>query len=357
MAHKNILVAVLDWGLGHAARTIPIIRKLQERKLHVIIASSGYALQMLRLEFPQNIIIELPAYNPIYHHHTSMSWNMAIQTPHFLKTIYEEHQLLKKIVGQYRIAAVISDNRYGLFHQQIPSVLITHQLYIQTPVYLSWLKPVLRQINFQFINRFNYCWIPDSNQHENLSGMLTREKKLPAHARFIGWLSRFKKIELPLQYDLMLLLSGPEPQRSILEKKLLKQSQQLSISTLLVRGVFNKPVLNGAPHITIKNFLSGTELENALNQSGIVVARSGYSTAMDLIHTGNKGIFIPTPGQTEQEYLAGYWKMKKWFYAEAQSDFDLKRALSYAESFFPKINIQNHTQLFDKALDELIENI
>jgi uncharacterized protein (TIGR00661 family) len=355
--HKKILVAVLDWGLGHAARMIPLIRKLQEKNFHILIGSSGSALQMLRLEFPDSESIELPAYKPVYHEHLNMTWSMALQTPRFLKVIYEEHHALKKIVRRHKVDGIISDNRYGMFHRNIPCVLITHQLFIQAPAHLFFLKPVLKKINFQFVNRFNHCWIPDTDAAENLSGALSRESKLPPHARFIGLLSRFEKKEMAKQYDLMLLLSGPEPQRSVLEKKLLKQLQHFSLNTLLVRGVFEKTVPDIAPHITVKNFLSGSELENALNSSDIIIARSGYSTAMDLIQTDSKGIFIPTPGQTEQEYLAGYWKTKKWFYSESQHDFDLQRALNNSKDYYPRLKNLHSEQLLEESLNSFLNTL
>jgi len=353
--HKTILVAALDWGLGHAARLTPVIKLLQLEGCRVILASAGNALKFLKQEFPENEFVALPAYEPVYHQHIGMGVSMALQTPKFLKAIYTEHELLKKLVKQYKFDGIISDNRYGMFHQNVPCVLMTHQVFIQTHSSQAFLKPLLKKINFGFINQFDFCWIPDAEGAESLSGDLSHGD-IPKQCRYIGLLSRFEKKKLPKQYDVLILLSGPEPQRTVLEQKIIGRLETVrDKKILLVRGVMDEGATEIPAYVTVKNFLSGTELEDALNSSDMVIARSGYSTAMDVIKTERKGVFIPTPGQTEQEYLAAYWEKNNWFYAESQKDFDLTRSLREATNYCAPINIYDDNDLLNKAVREFLD--
>lgn len=354
----KILYAVLDWGLGHAARSVPIIERLQQKGVEVLIASSGGAMQLLRLEFPASVFIELPPYAPIYPENIGMALSMVQQAPRFLQTICKEHKALEKIVKDYSPDGIISDNRYGMYHEAIPSVFMTHQLFIQTPAWLGFLSPLLKWITFQFVRRFTYCWVPDyQDSEQSLSGALSHGDILPANTRFIGWVSRFRQILMPLKYDLLLLLSGPEPQRSVLEKKLVKQLQALTnMKILMIRGVTEHRTFYAPASVVIKDFLAGVALEKAINSSARIISRSGYSTAMDILFTHRPAIFIPTPGQTEQEYLALYWKEKKWFYSESQHRFDLLAAMQQTDGFSPPYHLAlRDNNLLEDAIDEFLD--
>lgn len=339
---KKILVAALDWGLGHATRLIPIIQELKKHPVDLIFASSGNALKYWKNELPNETFIELPAYNPQYHLYGNMSFSMALQTPKFLKTIYSENDLLKKIVKQYNIDGIISDNRYGLFHQKIPSVIITHQLFIQTPSVLGFIKPVIKKINFQFIKQFTFCWVPDNESEHNVSGELSHSKIINKQIKFIGTLSRLEKKELPIQYDILILLSGPEPQRSILEQILLKVFQHSNKKIAFVCGASEKPTpQHSNNNITFFNVANTKLLNQLLNETTMVIARSGYSTIMDLLKLNKPAILIPTPGQTEQEYLADYLEEKKLFKKILQKEI-LKINLEAIEPIKYKWNAENN---------------
>lgn len=356
MTRKNILVAALDWGLGHATRLIPVINTLKAQQCHVVLAASGSALTYWQIAFPNEKIIVLPAYNPVYS--SNMNFSMMLQTPKFLKTIYAENVALKKIVKQYHIQGIISDNRYGLYHAEIPSVLITHQLFIQTPKPLSFLKPLLKHLNFSFINKFNYCWIPDVETDGNLSGALSHGENIPAHCRYIGLLSRLEKKPSPIEYDLLVLLSGPEPQRSILEKKIWQQLQNLLLKTAFVRGTQTAFSAKEIPtQIDVINMANTVVLNTLINQSAVVIARSGYSTVMDLVATQKPAVLIPTPKQTEQEYLASYLQEKQWFVSATQNEFSLKDLIPKAMDLQPNIVALQTEFLLSKAVDELLETI
>src|SRR6478735_944396 len=232
---KRILVAPLDWGLGHATRCIPIIRELVRRRAEVFIASSGQALILLRLEFPELIFFELPAYRMHYSKRLPFSVNLFLQAPKFLKTEKLEHDQITKVVEEHKIDLIISDNRVGCWSDKVPSVFITHQINLQMPLLLKWLEPSVNRLNHRWINRFTHCWIPDEVENP-ISGKLSSTQNI--NARFIGILSRFKQLAgVEKKYDLLVLLSGPEPQRTVLEEILLKQLMNFSGKVFFARGL------------------------------------------------------------------------------------------------------------------------
>ena len=335
---RRVLVAPLDWGLGHATRCIPIIYALLEEGFEVIIAADGLIKILLKNEFPDVVFTELKGYN-IRYSNTGL-WlllKLMLQFPKLLLSIYSEHRWLKKLIRKYKIDAVISDNRLGLYHTTIPCIYITHQLKIKTGnSFTAWL---VQKIHYFFINKYAACWVPDNEFENDLAGDLSHPQKMPVvPVKYLGPLSRFKKITIEKKYDLMFILSGPEPQRTIFEKMVLEELKTFEGKTLLVRGLpYNEPndepVLNDEKKIAIIDHLSSGALNKAIQQSGIIISRSGYTTIMDLIKLQQKAILVPTPGQTEQEYLAAYLMQKKIFYSVLQNNFSLQQALQKATAF------------------------
>jgi uncharacterized protein (TIGR00661 family) len=299
---KRILVAPLNWGLGHATRSIPIIKALIEQGFEPVIASDGVALSLLKKEFPELDSIELPSYNITYPKKGKFfKLNLIKGTPKMLKAIKKEKNVLKSIIESYQIEGVISDNRLGMYSKKVPSVFITHQLQVLSGN-TTWLSTKLHQ---NIIKRFDECWVPDYKGEPNLSGKLGHIKSPKIATKYIGPLSRFNKIEIEKKYDVMVLLSGPEPQRTLLEEKLFKEFEGFEGTVLFVKGtVENELKRTDKGNMVIYNFMTSELLEKALNESELIVSRSGYTTIMDLAKLNKKAFFIPTPGQFEQEYLA-----------------------------------------------------
>lgn len=299
---KRILVAPLNWGLGHAARCIPIINALLENNFEPIIASDGIALKLLKKEFPNLKTIELPSYNIKYSEKgKDLKIKLLKDSPKLLKAIKSEKKRVKKLVEEEKIIGIISDNRFGVYSKSIPSVYITHQLNVLSGS-STWFSSKMHQ---KVIKKFDECWVPDNKSELNLSGKLGHLKNSNLNIKYIGPLSRFNKIDCDLNYDLLVLLSGPEPQRTILDNKLQEDLKDYNGRILFIKGVIEKQqtvVKNG--NTTIYNFMTSIELEKAINQSKIILSRSGYTTIMDLSKLEKKAFFIPTPGQYEQEYLA-----------------------------------------------------
>ena len=297
----TILVAPLNWGLGHATRCIPIIKALEARNYIVVIASDGDSLQLLKKEFPHLKTHTLPSYNITYPKtERFFVWHFVKKIPHFIKTRKAEKNVINKLVAINEIDFILSDNRFGVYHKDIPSIYISHQLRVLSGVF-SGVSTCLHQ---KIIGNFNECWVPDVSGKDNFSGMLSSAKtKIPV--KNMGLLSRFKKENLSNKYDICVLLSGPEPQRSYLEKILITNLKNTRYKVILIQGkVENKQECYSFENIERVNFMTSERLEKILNQSKLVIARSGYSTIMDLAVLNKKAFFIPTPGQFEQEYLA-----------------------------------------------------
>ncbi len=299
---KRILVAPLNWGLGHATRCIPIINQLIRFDYIPIIASDGNALKLLKKEFPQLDTIELPSYNIEYAKKGKyLKFKLLKNSPKMLKAITKEKSLIKSLVKSNKIHGIISDNRFGVYHKNIPSVFITHQLKVMSGK-TTWLTTKAHE---RIISKFDECWIPDNYGKHNLSGELSHSESLKIPLRYLGPISRFKKEKRDLKFDVMVLLSGPEPQRTLLEQKLFEEVKNYTGNVLFIRGVVEEKQENyNEGNALIYNFMTSSQLQDALNESRIVLCRSGYTTIMDLAKVGKKAFFIPTPGQFEQEYLA-----------------------------------------------------
>ena len=319
--NKKVLVAPLNWGLGHATRCIPIINALMEENLEPVIASDGGALALLKKEFPELETKELPSYKIEYAKKArNFKLKMLLSGPKIAHAINAERKALKKIIEQGGYCGIISDNRMGVWNNSVPSVFITHQLTVLSGKTTS----LSTKLHNKYIKKFDVCWVPDMADTPNLSGELGHPKKNSIPVTYLGPISRFEHQNLPKKYDIMVLLSGPEPQRGMLEKKLLQEFEQSDKKIVFVRGVIeDSPKIYVKNNITIHNYLMGKDLENTINASNLIISRSGYTTVMDLAKLKKKAFFIPTPGQFEQEYLANRLSLNKLVPSCNQNDFTL----------------------------------
>lgn len=331
---KRILVCPLNWGLGHATRCIPLIRELLKQDADVIIAAEGRPLELLKQEFPNLEYIVLKGYDITYPSSGNMALHIFMQLPRILTGIYREHAALNALIDKYHLDAIISDNRYGLWSRRIPSVFITHQLRIKCPPLIAFLEPVLYRINTFFTKKYTHCWIPDFALAPGLSGDLSHTKNLPANTTFIGPLSRFMPgQQQEKKYDLLILLSGPEPQRTLFEGQVISQLKGKR-KVLIVSGTpERKENTSISESIERRPHLAADELQKAILQSEFVICRAGYSTIMDLAVLGKCAGFVPTPGQTEQEYLAILHKQNGAFYFQEQSVFNLEEMLKKGKEY------------------------
>jgi predicted glycosyltransferase len=336
-AGKTVLVAPLDWGLGHATRCIPVVNALVANGCKVVLAASGPQAALLSEAFPALEMIDLQGYGIAYSRKAGW-WKIMSQLPKIAAAIRLEHQWLEQLLQQRHFDAVIADNRYGLYSHRCHTVLITHQLQPALPAGWGWSLPMARRVFQNLINRFSECWIPDvADPKQGLSGDLGHPEMMPTnHHRYVGWLTRFEPAphEAAGQTFVLALLSGPEPQRTLLEEKIAAQLPVCTLPVMLVRGLpDNASTMHlPSPHQAF-NHLNSVALQKAMQQAAFVICRGGYSTLMDAFTLQKKLIVVPTPGQTEQQYLAEKLAANGAVMAVKQDDFQLNLVIQSAEKY------------------------
>ncbi len=317
MQTRSILVAPLDWGLGHASRCVPLIRRFLREGHTVTLAGTGASGDLLRIQFPELRFLELPGYSIRYPSHSGLVPYLGFQIPGLLRSIRNEHEWLEQLLKQESFDQIISDNRYGLWHPDVPSVMLTHQLNLQIPRVMQWAKGLIQRRLHNWLNRFGEIWVPDHPGNENLSGALSHPAPENLRVRYIGPLSRFSTFPEreagERTWDVVAVLSGPEPQRSILESLLVARYRN---STVKMRILTGQPLVDRSrdnnKNIEFIGHLTDEAFAGTLVRAKRIYCRSGYSSLMDLDALGLKAVLIPTPGQTEQEYLAEHFRMKGW---------------------------------------------
>lgn len=305
----KVLICPLNWGLGHATRCVPIIRQLISEGHEPVIVSDGFPLNFLKLEFPSSRFIDYPSYQIEYSSGNSQLFAMIQAIPAILKGIYKEHRWLDQLLRNEHFDRVISDNRFGMWNNKIHTIFITHQIMIKMPRGLKALEPVFMLLNRIFIHKYSECWIPD-NDKIKLTGDLSHKYKLPTNAKYIGILSRFNQLKPIIankQYEIVALVSGIEPQRSLFESFIINKYSNKNKKILILTGKpqkYQEEKYYG--NMKIVSHLPDQELAAVLVGAKKIISRSGYSTIMDLaaLKCLEKANFYPTPGQTEQEYLA-----------------------------------------------------
>lgn len=333
MKQKRVLFCVLNWGIGHATRSKPIISKLLESNFHVHLASDGEALRVLRSYFPTLHFTELPAYQIQYSNKGSMALTMIKQMPKLYAVIKREHQIVNSLVDENRFDYIFSDHRYGCYHKQVHSIFIAHQLQPILPAGLSFLQSVFSSLHKKLLLPFHAHWVPDVEGEQNLSGKLSIVQ-LP-NKSYMGYLSALNTQSKPVsRFEYIALLSGPEPQRTALEKILSTQMKQTDKKCLLIKGLpqeGNEIETNG--NYSEVGYLYGEVLSRLLTAAQLIFCRSGYSSIMDMQRLGKRVVFIPTPGQTEQEYLAHRMERQGIAYFMPQQIFDISEAVNKSQAY------------------------
>ena len=356
---KNILIAPLDWGGGHTTRCMPIISYLRHLGHNPIVAGNATQISIIKDTYNNKIqTVHLDGYNIRYSAlNRVLQAGLLFQMPGILSKIKQEHEWLKQAVKEHKLHGVLSDNRYGLHHSTIPTVIMTHQLHVLTGLG-SAADGILQRLHYRQLNKFGSTWIADTEAAPGLAGKLSHTEHMPERYSYIGLLSRFATPVVPEPQGgggILVLLSGPEPQRSILSAILWRQAVTYKGSNItFVAGSKDAQIPdNIPPHITYHKRLGSEALQPLLRAADMVLCRSGYSSIMDLIALGKKAILIPTPGQTEQEYLGKMLHERGAFYSTAQSGFQLDSALKEAGTFlYTPIAATNAYRQFETVVDE-----
>lgn len=358
---KNVLVAPLDWGLGHTTRCIPIIYELIQQKARVVVAGNSVQQELLKKEFPQLEYTSLEGYGVRYATNGSFFLlTMMKQIPGILKAIKNEQNWLRNAVTTHKIDGIISDNRFGLYHKTIPSVFITHQLHIKHAMGAG-LEKVTQKMNYRWINKFSECWIPDYEMAPGLAGVLSHPASFPnIPCSYVGPLSRMRNIKKESNGKLLIILSGPEPQRTLFESKIIQQLKGWSCDAVLVRGLPNGGMrLKDLPeNIEIYEHLNAAALNKQICAASFIICRSGYSSVMDMHASGRTAIYIPTPGQTEQEYIAEMLQQNNYAVTSTQDQFNLSGLIKTAQLKQPlHPSPENTDQLLNKAVEDFLNRL
>lgn len=330
----DIIYSLCSWGLGHATRSLPVIRKLIKEGHTLTIISSDRSLQLLKRELGSDVAyIDIPDY-PMLVSENSRQFiaKSMVYWPLFIKRMEDGLQQLQKILKHTKCDRIISDGRYDMYSKHIPSFFISHQIRIMNPLRIQILERGSETFNTFFFKRFQDIIVPDFKEN-SLSGNLSHNlKKIDEDKlHYVGILSDFSHQNLTKDIDYFISLSGPEPQRSILEKRIIEQIDELQGSIVMSLGKTEETDVPTDKNIQIYTYLSKEKREELLNRSNMVISRSGYSTIMDLATIGNKALMIPTPGQIEQEYLAQHLKKSNICHTTTQDKLQLEKDTKLAQ--------------------------
>lgn len=295
--------------MGHTTRCISLMRQLQNQGNTLIFAGNQAQREFIAREFSNLKTIHLDGYNvsldPAKSTYLQMLWQLA----KIKKAIEAENQAVQKLVLDEKIDLVLSDNRYGLFSSSTKNILITHQLNLKLPVMGSFVNRKIKH----WVEKFDCVWVPDNAVKPVCGELLNARVNVPVV--FIGHLCRFKKQAAPVNYDLLAIVSGPEPARTDFANKLKAYLGRQDKRVALVGASGN----NSA--IAFFENPSSAELEKLINESDVIISRAGYTTIMELLTLEKKAILIPTPGQFEQEYLATVIKSTRIRFVDEKTFF------------------------------------
>lgn len=326
---RKILYAVLNWGIGHATRSLPIIRELVKEH-DVTVLSTGRSLKVIKSELPHLNFIDQPDYSVKYTKRGgALLFSLFFQIPKILFRLKQEHKFTEELIIKQKFDRIISDNRYGIYSRSVPSYFITHQIRFKLPGVLRRFEPLSEWFNRSYFRNYRRVFIPDEKGEVNLSGSLSHGSEFANNPKitYTGILADLEGCEPEIYSDYLFVISGPEPQRTIFEKKIIEQSKKLEGKKIVVRGVTESDEMYSADSTEIYSSVKRNKLTAMIKGAKTIISRPGYSTVMELVCYDKKALLIPTPGQTEQEYLARYYKTKGYFSYISQDEMELDRDL------------------------------
>jgi UDP-N-acetylglucosamine:LPS N-acetylglucosamine transferase len=332
---KRILVAPLDWGLGHATRMVPLIQALKARGHYLAIAADGRPFDFLKSRFPDTEIIRAEGYNITYPENEHLLFHLAKSSYALYRAIQKEEKTANEIAARYKADIIISDNRLNFRSDNTRNIYITHQLNIKAGLMSS----AASKLHSLYYSKFDEVWVPDNEGKVNLSGELGHIQNVKMPVYYTGIQSRFsscKQTSTVLHGKLVVLISGPEPQRTIFEEKVLSELHRTGNSAFVLRGLpgsIDNRKISG--NVELISHLADQEMFHLIDGADVIISRSGYSTLSDLAKMNKKIIVVPTPGQTEQEYLAERFAQKGMLVTARQQDFNLQECIERTRNIQP----------------------
>jgi len=330
------LFAVCSWGLGHATRDIPLMRGILKAKHNLTIVGRGRSLELLKSELGDRCqYVSMSDYSSVYSKKDFSVAKFLGYFPFYIDEIVKEHIKIKKLVRKEKYERIISDSRFGVYDKKIPSYFIFHQLRFISPARIKLFEMATERFNYSFFKEnFSMFLVPDDKKNP-LSGDLSHNLRYfkDNKVEYLGIISDLKKREVKQDIDYFISLSGPEPQRTVLEKIILKQASSLKGKVVIALGRPEDQRNRTFNHLRIFGYLGRKKQEEIMNRAKLVITRSGYTTLMELVALNKKALLIPTPGQTEQVYLADYHKKKGNFYSVSQDELNLTKDVEIASQY------------------------
>jgi UDP:flavonoid glycosyltransferase YjiC (YdhE family) len=331
LVHARVLFAVGSWGLGHATRDLPLIRGLQDAGHTVTIVGSGASLRLLRSELGERCdFVEFPGMRvPLGRTPFRFYLKYTLLLPLIWWDTIRQHDQFETLLRRRRFDVLISDNRYAAWSRQLPSYLIAHGLRFIAPGRKKLLERGLEWFNAAWFRPYRRILVPDFERND-LSGDLSHGLHFYPRdqVRYIGLLSSVRARNLPVDLDVFVSISGPEPQRTILERTIARQLPAVPARGLVALGRPGSRARTRVNGWEIAGYLDRREQEEAMNRCRLAVVRAGYSTIMELAELYRAAVLIPTPGQTEQQYISHYQAEAGHHFSAQQDTFDLAATLA-----------------------------
>ncbi|MGH8145480.1 MAG: glycosyltransferase [Rhodanobacteraceae bacterium] len=355
---RRILYGVYHWGLGHATRSLGLIRALIERGDHVIVMMQpGPGMRLLQSElgdaceyFPFR---DTPA--PFSRYPAIFYLRMTAAMPWVLAGYRREHRAAEKLVAERHIDCVISDSRFGVWSQAVPSYVIFHSVHQVVPFFSSFTQRFTEWGQRDLLKGFTKVLIPDVAENGGLSGWLGHDPDFDwgdGRLVYIGPLSSVPRMDVEQDVDVFFSVSGIEPQRGLLEKLALASLPELSGRIVVTLGRPSDDSVREIAGATVYGYLDRQRQAEMLNRAKLVVTRSGYTTLMELAGLGRKALFVATPGQSEQEYLAKFHRDRGYVWSVEQKHLDIPRDIERARAAagIPRMDVSGSTGNFLAAI-------
>jgi uncharacterized protein (TIGR00661 family) len=327
----KVLFGVFDWGIGHATRDIPLITELlKTNEVHIL--STGRALKLLKDYFAgQCTYYDVPSVYPPYTRTRFFQVTFALFLPRMIRNLQYARERSREIVSG-GFDKVISDCRYDVYDTPDNSYLINHQVRFSTPF---GAERIFEKLLARRMQKYKYVIVPDFEE-QSLSGRLSHDLRYvnKDKIRYIGILSHLKKLQVTEDIDYFISVSGPEPQRTVLQKKMIEMSGQLEGNVVIAGGIPESTTTRSSENLRFYSFLNAEQQADMMNRAKFIISRPGYTTVMELAELDKKrALFLPTPGQTEQEYLADYYEKQGYFHSVSQYNLKLKKAIEDSKEF------------------------
>ncbi|MFP4223274.1 MAG: glycosyltransferase [Phycisphaeraceae bacterium] len=335
---RRILFGTSSWGLGHATRDLVLIRALLEAGCEVTVVATGPALKVLRGELGERCdYLDWPDMPSTISRSTIGFYVKTISfIPRIFLAWFDEKRRLRKLLRDRPIDVVISDHRYGLVTDAVPCFFISHSPRYIAP-WRSWFMETCMELFVAaWLRPAEKLLVPDHDQR-GLSGDMSHKTRFFPREKmvFLGQLSSLSLPDDPPGQDIdtFISISGPEPQRTRFQAKVLGQLGRLKGRTVVTLGLPGRepPRVKDVPaNVEIHAYLGRAEQQRMMLRSRLVVCRSGYTTLMELAELGRPALLVPTPAQTEQLYLAKTLREQGLFHSVKQSELDLSRDIPLA---------------------------